>query len=255
MKSNPPIELSPFEQEFLDGCLLGDGFLVGSNRTYQFRYSAQMLTHVDFVRQKLASISSKRNKEKLDYTEYKDKRTEKTYSRYTFCSQSNKTFKYQFDRWYPNKTKHIPADLTLTPTVCLMWYIGDGCLRQQKYSGYIKLATHCFEKTQLETLIIPQLKNFQARLSIANKKKQQYFIYIPRKHISDFLKYIGVCPIPEYQYKWDYILYSKYPNSQNHKNHKAKILIMHKDKKTQKEIADTLSVPYYTVHYYCHKHA
>ena len=108
-----------------------------------------------------------------------------------------------------NKIKHLPESLVLTPTTCLIWYIGDGGIcNSSKHNGQcIKLATNCFNKEEQETILLPQLKDFDARLCIAGKNKNdgknQYAIYIPRKHMQDFLNYIGECPFEDYLYKWN----------------------------------------------------
>ena len=117
----------------------------------------------------------------------------------------NPVFTEIYHNWYVNKIKIIPADLVLTPTICLLWYLGDGCLTNS--SGYsLFFATNCFSKTNLETQILSQMKKFEASLVSAGEFKEggnQYRIYIPRRHIKHFLDYIGDCPVHFYAYKWN----------------------------------------------------
>ena len=117
-----------------------------------------------------------------------------------------KFFTEEYNRWYKNKVKHIPYDLKLNPTICLIWYIGDGSILHNKRTYYIKLSTNCFEKTEQEKILLPQLSLFEAKLlkgDVGKNGKRQYFIYIPRRKIQAFLDYIGECPFSDYFYKWE----------------------------------------------------
>lgn len=202
------IKLNNFQKEIINGAMLGDGSLhihkKGVNA--QFCYTSKSLQHVEFVTKEFLQYSYKEGVKKYSHN---DKRTNKTYDRYTFRTISDKGLTDLYNKWYINKVKHIPTDLVLTQITCLIWYIGDGCIyNSSKHNGqYIKLATNCFTKEEQENILIPQLKQFDARLNKVGKSKNtgeyQYAIFIPRKYIKDFLNYIGECPFDDYAYKWD----------------------------------------------------
>lgn len=101
---------------------------------------------------------------------YYDKRTNKTYYRTKAKTKAKEIFTEQFRRWYPDKKKHIPANIKLTPLVCLIWYIGDGGLlnSNNNRSQTIKLSTHCFKKEEQELYLLPQLIQFEAKLKKAD---------------------------------------------------------------------------------------
>ena len=87
---------------------------------------------------------------------------------------------------------------------CLIWYIGDGGICHGKQTENIKLATQCFLKEEQETILLPQLQQFEATFmkgDIGSDGQRQYFIYIPHRKEEDFLKYIGDCPFDDYKYK------------------------------------------------------
>lgn len=209
--------LSDIQKDVLYGALLGDGCLVkhkhGINAA--FSYLSKSRQHVEFVMNYFKEYW--KNKEITDDS-YLDHRTNKIYSSSRVRTYVSSEFTEEYSRWYHSGEKHIPEDLKLTPTVCLIWYIGDGCICNLKRTQSIKLATQCFTKDEQERILIPQLQDFEAKLMMADISKrgeQQYFIYIPKRKIKKFLEYIGPCPFSDYQYKWDYKEYKNFCLSQH----------------------------------------
>lgn len=199
------ITLNDTQYNFLRGSLLGDGclYMKKNGINAQFIYTSKSLQHVTFVEKHFSDMLYK---EDIKHISYFDKRTNKEYERYTFRTISDQVFTKEYHKWYKNGIKHIPYDLKLNPTICLMWYIGDGSISHNKKTCYIKLSTNCFEKTEQENILLPQLSSFEAKLvkgDVGKNGKQQYFIYIPRRKAQDFLNYIGNCPFTDYSYKWD----------------------------------------------------
>ena len=211
------IILTSMQKEVLYGALLGDGSIVKHKSAVNavFAYISKSKQHVEFVSNYFNEYLSG---EKIKDFSILDGRTNKIYSGSKIRTYSNKAFTEEYEKWYKNGIKTIPPDLQLTPLTCLIWYIGDGCISHSKNTQYIKLATQCFSKEDQERILIPQLQEFEAHLikaDTSNNGEQQYFIYIPRRKIKKFLEYIGPCPFPDYQYKWDYREYKNFSLSQN----------------------------------------
>ena len=170
-----------------------------------FTYASEFINVSTYVANYLSSFGGK-----VYERDILDHRTGKIYHQTQYKSYTNPLITKEYHRWYKHHIKHVPTDLKLTPLVCLIWYLGDGCLVHHNNSNqqHIKLATHCFTKEEQERVLIPQLQNFEAKLVKAGVKKStnetQYAIIIPRRHIQNFLNYIGECPLIEYRYKWDY---------------------------------------------------
>lgn len=208
------------QEEVLNGAMLGDGclYLHPNGINAQFKYLSKSRQHVEYVFQYFNEYLSG---EGIKDSSYMDKRTNKEYYRTTAKTYVNEAFTEEYYKWYKSGKKHIPQDLILTPLTCLIWYIGDGGICHGKHTENIKLATQCFLKEEQETILLPQLQQFEATLmkgDIGSDGQRQYFIYIPHRKEEDFLKYIGDCPFDDYKYKWEV---QKYKNAIP-KNHKDK---------------------------------
>lgn len=202
------VKLNEIQKDYLYGAMLGDGCLskAKKGKNAQFVYTSKSKQHVEFVSSPFIEYSYDSGIVKYDYF---DKRTDKTYTRYQFRTITDKGFTDDYNLWYRDGIKHIPENLILNPIICLIWYIGDGgiCNSSKNNSQSIKIATNCFEKHEQEEILLPQLKDFDARLCIASKnkntKENQYAIYIPKNKMNDFLTYIGDCPFEDYIHKWN----------------------------------------------------
>lgn len=199
--------------EVLQGCLLGDGCLSihKNSKNANFSYTSKSKEMVEYVYQYFKDLISL---EGVKYSERYDKRTNKIYIQYQIKTFTHPAFTKIYNKWYINGVKHIPKDLILTPIVCLLWYLGDGSLIKvkNKHSMRINFATHCFEKKEIESVLISQLYQYNAKIiksGISKDKRQQYSIEIPGRDVYSFLYYIGSCPVKYYSYKWDVIEYKR----------------------------------------------
>lgn len=213
----PKICLNENQLDYLAGALLGDGCLYKHKRgvNAQFCYTSKSLQHVNFVSQPFQSLIQNSGITKF---EYYDRRTNKVYTRYTMRTITDRAFLNEYEKWYINGVKHIPKCLRLNPVICLIWYLGDGCICHSRQTEYIKLSTQAYDISEQEMILLPQLEQFSAKImksDISSEGKQQYFIYIPRIAESDFLNYIGKCPFSDYSYKWDIKPYKKFVKERN----------------------------------------
>lgn len=243
--------LNSEQKDYLYGAMLGDGCLSKSKRgiNSQFIYTSKSYQHVKFVSIPFKDVLYK---EGIKYTTYNDKRTGKEYSRYVFRTITDAGFENERKIWYPDGYKHIPNNLKLNPTICLIWYLGDGGICNNKSSQNIKLSTQCFDKEEQEDILIPQLSHYDAALMKADKGKNgksQYYIYIPHRKITNFLEYIGGCPFEDYAYKWSFKEYKNKVPEQQTKNEKyfIKLYLLGL---TCQQIADVFDVNFNTVKKY-----
>ena len=243
---NKEIVLTNEEIDIIYGCLLGDGCLTKNGKdkqNAQFTYTNKSKERVEFVYNKLNRFMNP-----IESYSYLDKRTNKIYERYTVRSQLNTTFTKLRNLWYLDE-KIIPKNIILNPTICYNWYIDDGSLLKSKRSQAIKLSTHCFSKKDLEEIILPQLIEFSPILYKAEKNKEQYFIYISRNKIKDFLNFIGENTINYYNYKWDYKEYLNTPPKE-HKDKEKIFCEMYVKGQTYYSIAKQFNIEPNVVKYY-----
>lgn len=239
------------QKNYLYGAMLGDGCLSKSNKgiNSQFIYTSKSFQHVEFVSKPFEKILYK---EGLKHTTINDKRTGKSYGRYTFRTITDIGFENERTIWYPNNKKHIPNNLKLNPEICLIWYIGDGGIYNVNGTQYIKISTHCFSKEEQEDILLPQLSDFNASLmkgGLNANGKQQYIIYIPHIKMMDFLNYIGECPFDDYKYKWNYKEYKNKISKSQEQNEKYFIRLYLLGLKC-KQIAEVFDVNFNTVKKY-----
>lgn len=114
-------------------------------------------------------------------------------------------------------------------------------------TSYLKFSTNCFTIEDIDNILIPQLIEFEAY-------RWTNLIFIHRKNIDKFLSFIGECPIPEYQHKWNVFPYKNKNIEKNgvksHKHLKNKILESAKNGKPPYKIAKELNIDTSLVKYY-----
>ncbi len=245
------VYLNEKQINYLYGAMLVDGCLAKTSHSInsQFTYTSKSFQHVNFVSKPFENMLYN---EGVKYITYYDKRTNNTYERYAFRTITDIGFEKERKIWYPNDTKHIPNNLKLNSIICLIWYIGDGGICTGNNSQYIKLSTQCFNKEEQEDILLPQLSEFNAKImkaDIGSNGKQQYFIYIPRINILDFLVYIGNCPFDDYSYKWNFKEYKNKVSIPQTDNEKYFIRLYLLGLKC-KQIAEVFDVDFNTVKKY-----
>lgn len=194
--------------EILYGALLGDGCLFKSKTSVNadFEYVSKSFQHVDYVTKQFQKYSIKG----IQYFRVYDERTEKTYETYRFKTCVSEVLTAERNKWYKDNIKHIPQDLIITPLICKIWYLGDGSLINfDGITRRLELCTQCFEKEEIEKIILPQLKEFEPRLNYRGKSyhggtKGYSIVIFKQKNIKKFLEFIGDCPFDDYAYKWDF---------------------------------------------------
>lgn len=197
--------LTQEQLEFLDGAMLGDGSLIihKNGKNAYFSYLSSKKDHVEFVFEKFRELC---NYDSVKEGVHFDKRDRKSYTRYYFRTRALPCLTELREKWYDtNGLKFIRSDITLTPNTLLLWYIGDGHLSNSGSSpGFIKLATHCFTREDIDRVLLCRMTQFEARINYSEDKP---VVIIPRRRAESFLETIGKCPVESYLYKWAIIPY------------------------------------------------
>ena len=240
--------------EVLQGCLLGDGCLSihKNSKNANFSYTSKSKEMVEYVYQYFKDLVSS---EDIKYSEIYDKRTDKVYTQYRIRTIVHPAFTEIYYKWYIDGDKHIPKDLVLTPTICLFWYLGDGSLSNTGHTSSLNFETHCFNKKEIETVLMSQLKEYSPTLlkvGVSKNGDEQYRLYIYRAYIQQFLDYIGSCPVNYYAYKWYLKPYKNTPPL-NHKDKGDIFVELYKNGKTCYEIAKEHGIEINAVKFYIKK--
>ena len=244
-KINKPFILTEYQEEIINGALLGDGCLVIDKKGINpyFGYLSKSREHVIYVCDSLKEYG--RKGDYFTTKEYVRKDTGKSYTQTVFRTQANPTFLPIYNKWYKDKIKHIPDDLVLTSTICLIWYLGDGSLTN---NGEIQLCTDCFAKEEQEQILLPQLKQFEAYIKCTGRKKSHiyYRIVIPYRQVINFLSYIGDCPVEDYRHKWNYKI-PKYTQLNKQPELEQQIILLYKNGTNINQIAKMFNKSFHTI--------
>lgn len=143
--------LTTIQQEILTGLMLGDGCLEltkhGKNASLRITRSRDDSSYIDHHVNIFHNFGAKRSDGEVN-----DKRTGKIYLRSMLHTSVHVFFTNEYEKWYINGYKSIPADLKLTPLVLATWFADDGSIIVEKRNYAAKLATHGFSKTEVEIL-------------------------------------------------------------------------------------------------------
>jgi len=192
--------------EWFDGFLLGDGSLRFSKQTVDKN------NMINYARISMASVQ----KEWTDYAVSKFsfyamspsksivfKNNDKNPNPLWICkSVGHPDIIKQANRWYSGTDfkKKIPKDIKITPISVMLWYLGDGCLVNNKG---VKLAT-CGFTNEENNFLVSKLEELGIH-SYLGRWKQYVYIWLRRNSVGKFFDFIGKkSPIKCYDYKFDY---------------------------------------------------
>ena len=125
-------------KSFIDGHLLGDGFLRGYNMEggLSAPYYAQKSCSEEYcqwVAQRTIEGSASHY-----ISEEKSVLRGKEHLSYVFRTPSYDRLKSYYKRWYTEKGKRIPEDISITPGLLLQWFMDDGCCWQRRKESKTK---------------------------------------------------------------------------------------------------------------------
>jgi len=200
------VPINDYLVEVLNGEMLGDGSLISpSGFQAYFSIETKQKTWVEY----LINIFEKSNIPfKSNPVRYRESK-----NTYGFNTRSTVELGTLHKIWYNNNKnynqakpsgwnnrkyiKTIPKDLKLTPTSLLHWFIGDGTIKNGKYSG--KLCSNGFTYEEVEFLRLRMKED----LDINTTHYKSNAIGIPLRELNKLVNIIGKCPIKEYEYKWN----------------------------------------------------
>jgi hypothetical protein len=183
--------LTPTAREIIEGSLLGDGNLTSRSKwSAFFQQNSSNRFFLDYVKQQLEEagvICCALTPTKIGAL---------------LKSRAHSSLISLYREWYASGRKSVPPTLRITKRVALLWYLGDGtfCYDSRGYVSRCSLATHSFTLEEV-TLLVKKLERFGARVNRKRRLDGGWYFYI--RLSTDFLSWIGPCPVTGYEHKWD----------------------------------------------------
>ncbi len=189
--------LSEKAKEFINGELLGDMCIMrGSKYASGIAYTSKYKEYIIWLGNALTGFGIKQAGK---INKHIDKGHGAT--AYKYYSLRYPELRNIYGMFYPEGVKIIPNNVAFTPITLRQWYIGDGCLYFMPNRGRTRQLVLCTNGFSVDcvTLAVEQLNELGF---ISRHQKANNMIGISTHSISDFLDYIGPCPVECYQYKW-----------------------------------------------------
>ena len=193
--------ITPELLAWIDGLIISDGSIKGSSGSRNFRLEWGV-KHEEFAR----FIGSTLSPYLPRITPYVKKWKGKRKTVWSGSTLSHPDLTQQRYRWYKNNKKIIPPDITITPQLLYMWYLGDGSIC--KRTGRITLSTDCFTYDDQEMVAEKIFQEYNIRCKVQSIYRSQYnkiyyYITISCKQSPEFLKIVGQNTVRCYDYKFD----------------------------------------------------
>lgn len=189
-KLDLPENLTPLQEEFLVGCMLGDGCLFKAKKSRNpylavgrcLRDKEYALWQADILQPFICRQAD---------GETFDDRTNKTYFWTKFTTHCSRVFSGCYESWYGTGYKKVPKNIQLTPLAMAVWFCDDGyvCHANKKCSPSrfrLGLATNGFDLEDVEFLRDILQKRYGERFSISKENK----LYTSTSGARAFLKEI-----------------------------------------------------------------
>lgn len=194
------MEPNSLQKEFINGTLLGDGFLVkpnnkGEHGRLKLKQSNIQKEWLNFKCQALKDFKYSLDYEDPSVSLNKERKINSSDS-ITARFSSNPYWSKEREKWY-NYKKIVPKNLKLTPLSLATWYMDNGSLKSNKKDCI--LCTECFDDDSLN-ILIQQLLNMNIICSTFKKNKGKA-IGIYGKNANKFFELICEYIIPSMQYK------------------------------------------------------
>lgn len=214
--------------EIVNGSLLGDGTIwnnfVDKNCKLTFsqskydKYGVDKISYVLWFQKEFQNTGcSYKEHSKLPTGILKECGKQKVYHSYAFYTNVNKLWnKYEKQwyipiehRWYKRK-KVVPNNIKLTPLTLCVWHMDDGSVNPK--DANVELNTQGFTRSEVNFLIERLGVDLGIKASEkTSSRKNQFKIYIGRKHYFDFIEMIKP------HVKWDCFVYKLNTSTYNKK--------------------------------------
>ena len=196
--------------EVINGCLLGDGFLIKYNKKsdMSYPYFAKRNINKDHILYVSSLIFNKNFEERTKECKEHDIFGNEL-NVFSLRSYSHKELLPLYKRWYPewnNYKKVIPDDIKITSKVLLHWFLDDGSSYSRKRNTKqicIVLCSESFSRESQELFSEKIFKEFSIKCSVRRTQcGTGWRTFVRQKYAGLFYEIIGPSPVPSLAYKW-----------------------------------------------------
>jgi hypothetical protein len=171
------IPLTEFQEQVLEGEMLGDGHLCISDAAINAKLMiSRSIKDEEYLKYEQSVWQNYIKHNDIHYT----KLFNNTYEQCSFYTKNNEAFTREQVRWYKDKVKFSPRDLKLSPVAIAHWICDDGHVTFNKlpYRFKIELSTHGFIKDDVDFLANQLCEMYKERfmVKLKNRKDKKYYI-------------------------------------------------------------------------------
>ncbi len=194
--------------ETIDGTLLGDGHI---RHEYSRFNISQIIPHEDFI----VVIEEILTRHGISFNRNLTPKLN-TKDILTIDTGTSEFLKQQRTRWYQEGKKHVPLDVRLTPRSLAYWYMGDGCLSNQKvpslnpihpFKCQLYIYTMSFPRNENEWLASKIKELYDIKFTVGNIRSNHtgtmytLLTMADYNNINTFIKLVKPYITPSFQYK------------------------------------------------------
>ena len=199
-----------FNESVIAGCLLGDGYLIKSNKTSKnsvpyFAKTNKYLEHVQYVAGFLFNEPDKFITPEIAMCRGKECPI------FTLRGHTDDCLTPLYDKWYPASNgfkKVVPTDLELDSTMLLHWFLDDGSSYHRRKESPVKqitvtFACESFTKTEQDFLARQMFDKWGLMVNIRSYADGTgWRMHLRQSQTDLFFSIIGPPPVASMAYKW-----------------------------------------------------
>jgi len=187
-KLDEEVILNQFQIDIIEGDLLGDGSVVPNGNKSRYQAANKKKNYLEFI---------KNNLDQRLFTDncWQNADGDKTVRLNTRATRQLQNIR---EKWYSDE-KSLPDSFKINSTNMLLWYLGDGSLRNDNTP---RLRICWTDEDSIKRAVQQLTEIIGDHISIHDNNNGCYRLLFKRECRDKFFRFIGSCPVDCYEYKW-----------------------------------------------------
>lgn len=106
-----------------------------------------------------------------------------------------------YREWYGGGRRRLPKDVIITAPMVRYWYLGDGSLKTGHNSCSAEIGAYAYQPSDV-VRVAREIDRKSGCVTRVYYHKAGCVISVAAQSVPRFLRWIGVCPVACYAYKW-----------------------------------------------------